>query len=98
MAFRISWTETAAHDLRGIVEFINLANPDAAQRLAELILSKIENLTKLPKLGRVVPEKNDSNIRELVLSPYRIIYHVEQEHKILHITRIWHSARGIPEL
>lgn len=74
MAFRIVWTETAAEDLRGIVEFIATGSPDAARRLAEAILAKIEHLQQFPRMGRAVPEKGDPNVREVILSPYRIIY------------------------
>ncbi len=98
MAFRIIWTETAAEDLRGIVEFIAFDNSDAARRLADAMLARIENLSQFPMAGRIVPEKADPTIREVILSPYRIIYQVEQEHEAVHVTRIWHTARGIPEL
>jgi addiction module RelE/StbE family toxin len=98
MAFRIIWTETAAQDFKGISEFIAIDNPDAARRLAKVIISKIENLSDLPLVGRMVPEKGDPDIREVVLSPYRIVYRVEQKQGVLFIARIWHSARGIPDL
>lgn len=57
MAFRIIWTETAAEDLRGIVEFIAFDNPNAARKLAETILARIESISQLPLAGRMVPEK-----------------------------------------
>ena len=98
MAFRVTWTETAARDLRGIVEFIAADNPNAARRLAEAILAKIEGLSQRPMLGRMVPERSDPAIREVILSPYRIIYRLEQQHEALRVTRIWHAARGIPEI
>jgi len=98
MAFRIIWTETAAQDLRGVTEFIALDNPDAARRLAEAILGKIETLSQLPMMGRIVPEKRNPTIREVILSPYRIVYQTEQKHEVIHVARIWHAARGVPEL
>lgn len=98
MAFRIIWTETAAHDLKGIAEFIALDNPDAARRLAGAILRKIEALSSLPMMGRIVPEKGDPTIREVILSPYRIVCQTEHNDEVIHVARIWHAARGSPEL
>jgi len=98
MAFHLIWTRTAVEDLRGMAGFIAADNPDAARRLAEAILAKIERLPQYPTMGRIVPEKEDSTIRELILSPYRIIYQVDQEHNAIYVTRIWHAARGVPEI
>ncbi len=96
MAFRIIWTETASLDLRGIVEFIAEDNPEAARSLATIVLNKIETAASFPDSGRIVPEKTDANIREVLLAPYRIIYQLDRAHKVLHVARIWHAARGIP--
>ena len=98
MAFRIVWTETASLDLRGIVEFIAQDNPEAARFLAATVLDKIETASSFPDLGRVVPEKADTDIREVLLAPYRIIYQLDRPRERLHVTRIWHAARGIAEI
>ena len=37
MAFQIIWTQTAAEDLKEIVQYIALDDPDAAFKLAERI-------------------------------------------------------------
>lgn len=92
------WTQTAAEDLRGIAEFIAAENPDAARRLAQAVLAKIESLSRLPNIGRIVPEKEDPTVREVILSPYRIIYQLDQDHKAIHVARVWHAARGVPEI
>jgi toxin ParE1/3/4 len=98
MALRLIWTQTAADDLRRIAEFIAAENPDAARRLAQAILAKIESLPEFPKMGRTVPEKEDPTVREVILNPYRIIYQLDQDHDRIHVTRIWHAARGIPKI
>jgi addiction module RelE/StbE family toxin len=97
MAFHLIWTRTAAEDLREIAEFIANENPDAARRLGQAILGKVEQLPQFPKMGRTIPEKEDPALRELILSPYRIIYRLDHDQKAIYVTRIWHAARGIPE-
>jgi hypothetical protein len=34
--------------------------------------SKVDDLAKFPEMGRMVPEENDKNIREIILRPYRL--------------------------
>jgi len=55
-------------------------------------------LAQFPEIGRVVPEENDETIREIILRPYRIIYKVIGEKQTIAIARIWHGARGEPEI
>jgi addiction module RelE/StbE family toxin len=98
MALRIIWSQTAVEDIKGIVEYIALDAPDAAADLADRILAQIETAAELPFSNRAVPEKADGSIREAILKPYRIIYYVDDRRKVIHVLRIWHAARGIPDL
>jgi len=53
-------------------------------------------LGDFPYAGRRVPEEHDANVRELIVEPYRIIYEVSDSS--IDILRIWHAARGKPEM
>jgi toxin ParE1/3/4 len=98
MAYQIIWSQTAVGDLRQIVEFITQDDASAAARLADRILRRIERAAELPFSNRAVPEKADESIRESVLRPYRIVYQVDDQRNVIHILRIWHAARGVPDL
>lgn len=98
MAFQIIWSATASEDLKEIVQYIALDDSSAAARLADRILFHIESASTLPFSNRLVPEKADESIRESILKPYRIIYQVDEAKKAIHVLRIWHAARGMPEL
>lgn len=98
MAFQIIWTQTAAEDLKEIVQYIAIHNSDAATKLAEHIINRIESASILPFSNRSVPEKSEDSIRESILKPYRIIYQTDTNREVLHVLRIWHAARGIPEI
>ena len=78
--------------------FIAADNPSVAETFAFRLMSKVDVLADFPQLGRVVPEENDENVRELVLRPYRIIYQVLAAQLVVAIARIWHGARGEPEI
>lgn len=98
MACQVVWSNTAVEDLRQIVQFIALDDPGAAAGLAERILERIERAAEFPLANRVVPEKAEQAIREIILRPYRIIYYADERRQSIHILRIWHAARGIPNL
>jgi toxin ParE1/3/4 len=98
MACQIVWSQTAVEDIRQIVQFIALDDASAAANLADRILSRIEQAAEFPFSNRVVPEKAEDSIREIILRPYRIIYHVDERRDAIHLLRIWHAARGTPDL
>ena len=98
MAFQIVWSETASEDLKEIVQYIALDDSSAGAQLAARILSRIETASDLPFSNRAVPEKGDELIRESILKPYRIIYQVDSHKNVINILRIWHAARGLPEI
>ena len=55
------------------------------------LCEKVENLILFPKIGRVVPELDEPNIRELILRNYRIIYRILGEK--IQIVRLFHGSR-----
>src|ERR1700730_8871965 len=98
MAYRIVWTPIAVQDLRDICDFISRDNPVAAQRMGEELIKQSEAMAVLPQSGRLGPEKKDPLIRESIVGSYRIIHRVDEANKVVSLARIWHSARGTPEL
>ena len=98
MDIKIVWTLRARQDLREISTFIAKDNPPAAFKLGDLIFGRVDSLTVFPELGQVVPERNQTNLREIVVKNYRIIYRLCPAKKTLEILRIWHGARGEPEV
>jgi plasmid stabilization system protein ParE len=98
MAHQIIWSLQACDDLQEIVTFIAADNPTVAESFGFRLMSKVDVLAKFPLIGRVVPEESDENIRELILRPYRIIYKVLPAQQVVAIARIWHGARGEPEV
>jgi toxin ParE1/3/4 len=98
MAHKIIWSLQARDDLREIVTFIAVDNNAVAESFGFRLMSKVDVLANFPQIGRVVPEENDANIREISLRPYRIIYQVLPAQQVVAVARIWHGARGEPEI
>ena len=98
MAFQVRVTEIANDDLAALVCFIARDNPAAAERFGSALIEKLKLLREQPMLGRVVPERADSRLREIIHRPYRIIYRVNEPSKTVEVLRFWHGARGEPEV
>ena len=85
-------------DLHDLVRFIAADDRATAKRFGDRIISKVEALAEFPRIGRMVPEYRDDRVREVILTPYRIIYELDDEGCVLSVLRVWHGARGEADL
>ena len=90
---KIEWSELAVFDLQSIYDYISEDSEVYAIRLINKFVVKVEVLDKFPNSGRIVPEFNANEIRELIEGNYRIIYRIEDIEKNISILRIHHAAR-----
>lgn len=90
---KVIWSDSAVADLESIVEYIAQDSEHYAAAFAEKILEAVEKLGTFPRIGRVVPEYNREDIRELIFQNYRIIYKVEPER--VAIAAIVHASRDL---
>jgi addiction module RelE/StbE family toxin len=74
---KVLWTENAVQDLQTIKDFISQDSPERAADCVLELYSAGESLAKLSHRGRVVPEFNQENIRELIIENYRLVYRVQ---------------------
>ncbi|TFG20258.1 MAG: type II toxin-antitoxin system RelE/ParE family toxin [Promethearchaeota archaeon] len=74
-----------------MIKYYEKTAPKFAQTLAKKIIYIIENLNQFPKMGRIVPELENEEIREIIYRNFRIIYRFKEE--ILEIARIIHGSR-----
>jgi toxin ParE1/3/4 len=75
---RIIWSPLAVERTAEIAEYISRDNPTAAKKWIDAIFSKVLQLKSFPESGRIVPEINNKNFRELIYGNYRIIYRLEK--------------------
>ena len=85
------WTEPAVADLEEIGQFISKNNPPAAEKVGSKIIREAENVAAFPRLGRIVPEFGNPQIREIISQSYRVIYKFDEEGDLVAILRIWHG-------
>jgi toxin ParE1/3/4 len=90
----IRWTDQALLDIENIAEFIAKDSETYAKIMVERFFEEAEILENFPLSGRIVPELNDKNIREIIFGNYRIIYRVFTKSAV-DILTIHHSSRLI---
>ena len=98
MDYQVILAPRAVRDLQQIVRYIACDNRERAGTFGRELIAKTKQLAQFPEMGRVVPEFDDVNLRELVRSPYRIVYRVNHERQLVEVARFWHGARGTPEM
>ena len=57
-------------------ERLRAQSPAYAKRFTDALFARVSTLENFPQAGRVVPEKADGTIRELVHRHYRIVYRI----------------------
>lgn len=67
--------------------------PEKGRRFILEILKKIERLASFPDSGRVVPEFEMEFVREIIFSPFRIVY--QRDPNKIWIIRVWRSERQL---
>lgn len=90
----VIWSPLAVDRASEIAEYISQDNPTAAQKWVDTVFSKVEQLKSFPESGRVVPEIEGHDFRELIYGNYRIIYRIEK--KQVSILAIRHGKQILP--
>ena len=73
---KVHWTENAIQDLLGIKAFIAQDSSSRAEDWVVELYAAGENLSRLSSRGRIVPEFNQADLRELLIENYRLVYRV----------------------
>lgn len=96
MDLPIRWAPRAASHLEQICEYISQDSETYARIFAKKVLSIVEGIASFPKMGRVVPEYNDPNLRERIYGNYRIVYRLKNG--ISEIAAICHGAQFLEKV
>lgn len=91
---KLIWTDQAINDLGDIGSYIAENSEKYAKLTVKKLFEKTDILKTFPKAGRVVPEKNEDSLRELIEGNYRIIYEIVSAEQI-NILTVHHSARDL---
>ena len=73
----IRYTKRALGDLVAIGDYIAADNQAAAAKWIARLRERIERAHETPRAGRIVPELEREEVREVFLRTYRLVYRVE---------------------
>jgi addiction module RelE/StbE family toxin len=88
---KLRWTPHSRADLRAIHAYIARDSPANAIRMIDRLTRRAEQFMAFPLSGRVVPEFQREDIREVIEPPYRIIYRVLSDR--IDVLTVMHGAR-----
>ena len=88
----VRWTDQAIDDIENIAEYISKDSLTFARIQTKRFFERAKILEIHPLTGRIVPELNDPSTRELIMSNYRIIYHMDSNDAVTILT-VHHSQR-----
>lgn len=87
----ITWAQPALDDLKALRAWIGRDSEPLSDRVAERIFDAVEQAIPFPRIGRVVTEVDDENVRELLFRTFRIIY--QTVHDGVVVLGILHGGR-----
>ncbi|MBN4001307.1 type II toxin-antitoxin system RelE/ParE family toxin [Nostoc sp. LPT] len=90
---KVFWTETAVENLSAIYTYIAQNSPRYASRIIDRITKRSQQLANFPLSGRIVPEFETEQIREVIEGSYRIIYYIKPEQ--IDVLAVIHGAQEI---
>ena len=91
---KIVWSPLAVERASEIVDYISQDKPLAADNWINTVFTKVDQLKANPERGRIVPEINERQFRELIYGNYRIIYYIGT--KQISILTIRHGKQILP--
>ena len=86
---KIIWTQEALERLTEINAYISKDSSEGASKFINQLIVHTTPLSSQPRLGRTVPELQNSNIRELIFKKYRIVYRLRCRENLIEILTVF---------
>ena len=87
----VDWTEAALAQLDAIYDFYSQTSPSYALRLVDRLTNRSKQIATFPLSGRMVPEYELNEVREMIEGSYRIIYLIHADR--IEILALFHTSR-----
>jgi toxin ParE1/3/4 len=80
---KIIWSPRAMGKISELSDFIAEDSPSRAttwlESIFESIFESVEQLSEFPEIGRILPNQQDQNLRQLIIDNYHIIYRINKK-------------------
>jgi addiction module RelE/StbE family toxin len=93
---KVFWTEAALKQLESIRDYLAQTSPEYAHKIAERLVKRSEQIGAFPHSGRMVPEYEIDEVRQVIERSYRIIYLIKED-RIEVLAVIHTSRRELPQ-
>jgi toxin ParE1/3/4 len=91
---KVYWTFEARERLLDIQAYVAQYSPKAARLVATRLLRRSRRLATPPREGRRLPEYPDTELREVLERPFRLIYLVKPDR--IEVVTIKHYRQRLP--
>jgi len=93
---RTFWTDESLTYIAEIYKFIAEDSPQNAESFLNDLMDSVEmQLSVSVEIGRVTPELQDPNKREILYKKYRILYTASEDKQTAYITQVQHGAKPL---
>lgn len=93
---KVKWTYKASGHLQAIYEYIAKDSKIYAGNFIKSLIHATQKLETFPKCGRIVPELENYDFREVIYRKYRIVYRIKENSKDIEILAVIHGSRDMP--
>ncbi|MGH9871483.1 MAG: type II toxin-antitoxin system RelE/ParE family toxin [Pyrinomonadaceae bacterium] len=90
---KVRWTESALTQLQAIHDYLAQTSPEYALRIVDRLTKRSIQIAAFPFSGRMVPEYEVNEVREVIEVPYRMIYLIVEATDQLDVLAIIHTSR-----
>jgi toxin ParE1/3/4 len=90
---KVLWTDAAVAQLAAIHDYVAQTSPEYASRIIDRLTKRSIQLSTFPFSGRVLPEYELREVREVVEGSYRIIYLIKEDEDKIEVLAVIHSSR-----
>ena len=92
---RLYWTDNAIKDLQHIRRYIAANSPKNSIKWVKRLRARAKEALLMPQAGRIVPEFQRDDIREVIEGAYRIVYQVFEDHLV--VLTVFEGHRLFPD-
>lgn len=76
---KVIWTDRCLQRLEDICEYIELDSIKYSEQFAKEIFEKEELIRNNPKIGKIVPDYEIEEYRQIIVGHYRLIYMIDEK-------------------
>jgi toxin ParE1/3/4 len=90
---KVLWTDAAVSQLQAIHDYVAQTSPEYARRIVDRLTKCSTQIAAFPFSGRVVPEYEINEVRQIIEGSYRIIYLIKEDEDQIEVLAVIHSSR-----